>query len=35
VDEIHAQYVDELKRIWDEWKDVFAKHRDGDLEIVE
>ncbi|THW67940.1 diacylglycerol O-acyltransferase 2A [Aureobasidium pullulans] len=35
VDEIHAQYVDELKRIWDEWKDIFAKHRDGDLEIVE
>ncbi|KAG9515713.1 diacylglycerol O-acyltransferase 2A, partial [Aureobasidium melanogenum] len=35
VDEIHAQYVEELKRIWDEWKDVFAKHRDGDLEIVE
>jgi 2-acylglycerol O-acyltransferase 2 len=35
VDEIHAQYVDELKRIWDEWKDTFAKHRDGELEIVE
>lgn len=35
VDEIHAQYVTELERIWDEWKDTFAKHRDGELEIVE
>ncbi|KAJ9626453.1 diacylglycerol O-acyltransferase 1 [Taxawa tesnikishii (nom. ined.)] len=35
VDEIHAQYVQELKRIWDEWKDVFAKRRTGELEIVE
>ncbi|GAB7349543.1 hypothetical protein MBLNU459_g0244t1 [Dothideomycetes sp. NU459] len=35
VDEIHAKYVQELKRIWDEWKDTFAKHRDGELEIVE
>lgn len=35
VDEIHEKYVEELKRIWDEWKDIFAKNRDGELEIVE
>lgn len=35
VDEIHGKYVQELVRIWDEWKDIFAKHRDGELEIVE
>ncbi|KAL9065049.1 MAG: hypothetical protein Q9157_007612 [Trypethelium eluteriae] len=35
VEELHAEYVKELKRIWDEWKDVFAKERTGELEIVE
>ncbi|KAI9792076.1 MAG: diacylglycerol O-acyltransferase 1 [Peltula sp. TS41687] len=35
VDSIHAAYVGELERIWDEWKDVFAKDRIGELEIVE
>ena len=35
VDELHAQYVRELERIWDEWKDQFARHRRGELEIVE
>lgn len=35
VDEIHEKYVEELKTIWDEWKDIFAKHREGELEIVE
>ncbi|KAH7062498.1 diacylglycerol acyltransferase-domain-containing protein [Macrophomina phaseolina] len=35
VDEVHAQYVRELQRIWDEWKDTFAKNRRGELEIVE
>ncbi|KAK8216903.1 diacylglycerol O-acyltransferase 1 [Zalaria obscura] len=35
VDEVHKQYMDELKRIWDEWKDVFAKGRQGEMEIVE
>ena len=35
VDEIHTQYVDELLRIWDDWKDTFARHRSGELEIVE
>lgn len=35
VDELHAQYVGELERIWEEWKDQFARDRSGDLEIVE
>ena len=35
VDEIHQRYVDELMRIWDEWKDTFARHRKGELEVVE
>ena len=35
VDEIHRLYTQELERIWDEWKDEFAKDRTGELEIVE
>lgn len=35
VDELHAQYVGELERIWEEWKDQFARHRRGEMEIVE
>ena len=35
VDEIHAKYVEELLRLWDEWKDVFARQRKGELELIE
>lgn len=35
VDEIHCLYTRELERIWDEWKDEFAKDRTGELEIIE
>jgi 2-acylglycerol O-acyltransferase 2 len=35
LDKVHAEYVDELVRIWDGYKDVFATDRDGELEIVE
>lgn len=35
MDEIHELYVKELERIWEEWKDVFARDRKGELEIVE
>lgn len=35
VDEIHALYVEELERLWEESKDVFAKDRVEELEIVE
>ena len=35
VDRIHAEYTEELLRIWDEWKDTFARTRLSELEIVE
>lgn len=35
IDEIHGKYVDELLRIWEDWKDTFALNRDGELEIIE
>ncbi|KAI5358668.1 putative diacylglycerol acyltransferase [Septoria linicola] len=35
VDELHTQYVAELQRIWDDWRDTFARDRKGELEIVE
>ena len=35
VDKIHQQYIDELLRIWEDWKDTFARHRKGELEIIE
>lgn len=35
VDKIHTQYTDELLRIWDEWKDTFARTRLSELEIIE
>jgi 2-acylglycerol O-acyltransferase 2 len=35
MEEIHAQYVKELMKIWDTWKDVFAKERVSELEIIE
>ncbi|KAF8538565.1 diacylglycerol acyltransferase-domain-containing protein [Trichophaea hybrida] len=39
VSEFQKRYIDELQRMWDEWKDVFAKDRlpgsEGELEIIE
>ncbi|KAL9109254.1 MAG: hypothetical protein Q9227_006009 [Pyrenula ochraceoflavens] len=35
LDEVHARYVEELKRIWDAHKDTFAKERIEELEIME
>lgn len=39
VVEFQQRYIDELRRMWDEWKDVFADDRrsgaDGELEIIE
>ncbi len=35
VDEIHEAYLKELMRIWEDWKDVFARGRRGELEVVE
>ncbi|KAL2831426.1 diacylglycerol acyltransferase [Aspergillus cavernicola] len=34
VEEVHARYIEELQRIWDEWKDVFAESRVGDMVIL-
>lgn len=35
LDQIHAEYVDELLRLWHGYKDIFATDREGELEIVE
>lgn len=35
VDAIHKQYTDELLRVWEEWKDTFARYRKGELELIE
>lgn len=35
VDELHAKYVQELQRLWEEHRDVFAIDRVSELEIVE
>lgn len=34
VDELHGKYVAELERIWEEWRDVFAKDRTSEIQIV-
>lgn len=34
VNELHARYVSELRRLWDQWKDTFAKDRVSELEII-
>jgi len=35
LDDVHRQYVNELKRLWESYKDTFANERDGELEIIE
>ncbi|KAL8857071.1 MAG: hypothetical protein Q9178_006363 [Gyalolechia marmorata] len=35
VNEIHAIYVKELERIWEEWRDVFGVERGVELRIME
>ena len=35
VVELQEEYIAELKTVWEEWKDVFAPGRRGELEIVE
>ena len=35
VDDLHDSYVKELERIWEEWKDEFARERTAELQIVE
>ncbi|KAF2031720.1 diacylglycerol O-acyltransferas-like protein 2B [Setomelanomma holmii] len=35
INQVHEKYINELLRLWEEHKDTFAKHRQGELEIVE
>lgn len=35
VDQLQEKYIEELQCMWDQWKDVFAPDRKGELEIVE
>jgi len=35
LDRVHGAYVQELKSLWDQHKDTFAKEREGELEILE
>jgi 2-acylglycerol O-acyltransferase 2 len=35
IDRIHEQYIQELERIWDTWKDEFAPKRKEELQILE
>ena len=35
IDRVHEQYVQELERLWDTWKDEFAPRRKSELEILE
>jgi len=32
---VQKLYIEELKRIWDEWKDIYATDRISELQIVE
>ena len=35
IDRIHARYMRELTRMWDEWKDTFLPDRLGEMQIVQ
>ncbi|KAL4811566.1 diacylglycerol acyltransferase-domain-containing protein [Aspergillus unguis] len=34
INQLHGKYVKELERIWDEWRDIYAKDRESEIEIV-
>ena len=34
IDQLHAEYVKELQRLWERWRDDYAKDRVSELEIV-
>ncbi|KAI9370006.1 diacylglycerol acyltransferase-domain-containing protein [Aspergillus egyptiacus] len=34
INQLHSEYVQELERLWEEWKDVYAKERISDIEIA-
>ena len=35
VDQVHAEYISELQRIWDDHKDMFATKRTEEMQIIE
>ncbi|KAF2015756.1 DAGAT-domain-containing protein [Aaosphaeria arxii CBS 175.79] len=35
IDELHAQYVAELQKLWDNWKDTFATERVEEMKFIE
>jgi 2-acylglycerol O-acyltransferase 2 len=35
IDRVHEEYMTELERLWDTWKDDFAPNRKSELEYVE
>ncbi|KAF7960606.1 hypothetical protein EAE96_000282 [Botrytis aclada] len=35
IDRVHEEYVTELERLWDLWKDDFAPNRKDDLQLIE
>ena len=35
IDRVHEEYVTELERLWDTWKDEFAPNRKEELQVVE
>lgn len=35
IDRVHEEYVQELERLWDLWKDDFAPQRKEEMEIIE
>jgi len=35
IDRVHEEYVQELERLWDLWKDDFAPQRKEEIEIME
>ncbi|KAL4933598.1 diacylglycerol acyltransferase type 2A [Aspergillus undulatus] len=34
IDQLHSEYVRELERLWEEWRDSYARDRVSDIEIV-
>ena len=34
INHLHCLYVQELERLWEEWKDVYARDRTSEIEIV-
>ncbi|KAM5476352.1 diacylglycerol O-acyltransferase 1 [Microsporum canis] len=34
IDELHEKYIQELEKMWEEWKDTFAPNRISELEIA-